>query len=64
MYTTGERSYNANPFILKNITEHFSSPFAKNKNVEMVKMLDYDLETEKMLDRQVYSQSFPSNSLP
>ena len=52
MFTAGERSYNANPFILKNITEHFSSPFAKNKNVEMVKMLDYDLETEKVLDRQ------------
>lgn len=37
--TAGRKTYNASPFILENVVEHFSRKFAKNKSVEMVQML-------------------------
>ena len=52
MFSNGDRGYDSNPYILKSIVDHFSKKKAKDKNVELVKMLGYTNESPYISYRQ------------
>lgn len=52
MFSAGENSYNASPFILENIVEHFSRKHAKDKSVEMVKMRAFNKDKQSIDNTQ------------